>query len=612
VKFDYLLLLITLHPFLVSIPPACLPCLVLCLFWCLSSVSLPDVMVKRTHLLVLIALGSCVLVLMPCLQGYIGTATDSRTADHHPSLDAGDAMTHPVTARPGTETAVAFKEVVQVIPDTAHIDPTLLRVTQAHRRSNIHLTAFLQSLQPTVYCTTAERTCYGLDGGKWLCHPRVLLNFPGEPCVVYSAGSRGNFRFEKELLKLAPHCEIHVFDPTPGLALHNLPTAIHFHSEYGLAGPQVKAKDINGSMVPMKTLEEVMGELGHDRLKVLKLDIERSELDPGFVNTEANSPWRRVTLLQVEIHAGKLESTVGLVRDLEQVGFSLYQVEPNYRHPRLGEFSFLNLDLMAPYLQIPYTATQVAKLRKASLERAAMGSKKADKNSLLGVFSQVEQSHYGCAFARRIPGQVSRVYCEAFLRQPGLDESLPVVYIFDDGVGASATPWAKALAAHLPVEVHLWTGDSSGLAESGPGLRVHAMAGIATAGLLADGIPSLMKDLGHAEVSMVVLSLTNVVDQVNQALAEDEQGNLLLMARDKFSQRRFQLVLDVSLCATAGGNQERLEQQMVKGVDRALASLERAGMSLLGKFINIERISQYPEDRSLKGNLCDLTLTYAF
>lgn len=53
------------------------------------------------------------------------------------------------------------------------------------------------------------------DGGKWLCNPKRLLNKPS--CVIYSFGSNGDTSFEDAIHAMLPSCQVHVFDPTPGL-----------------------------------------------------------------------------------------------------------------------------------------------------------------------------------------------------------------------------------------------------------------------------------------------------------------------------------------------------------------------------------------------------------
>ena len=55
------------------------------------------------------------------------------------------------------------------------------------------------------------------DGPKWTCglpEIQAAKRPETERCVVYSFGSRVEVTFEVRVLKLAPSCEIHIFDQT--------------------------------------------------------------------------------------------------------------------------------------------------------------------------------------------------------------------------------------------------------------------------------------------------------------------------------------------------------------------------------------------------------------
>ena len=68
------------------------------------------------------------------------------------------------------------------------------------------------------------------DGGKWLCGLQELNT--ARPCIIYSAGSNNDFTFEERINYLAPHCEVHTFDPTSGPPdLTKIKTNSVFHNE---------------------------------------------------------------------------------------------------------------------------------------------------------------------------------------------------------------------------------------------------------------------------------------------------------------------------------------------------------------------------------------------
>ena len=190
-----------------------------------------------------------------------------------------------------------FDPVIIPVPGANYLGRDYYDQANREANNNADDVEFISNVELTQHCTTEERVCVGLDGGKWMCHPRVLLTRPDEDCVVYSFGSNAQVDFELEILKIGPNCSIHVFDPTPGIMERvqdmKLPKQIHFH-DYGLSAPSVKEINISGQQVRTKHLAEIMGELGHTYLQHLKIDIEGSELSPGFVDTAPDSPWRKV------------------------------------------------------------------------------------------------------------------------------------------------------------------------------------------------------------------------------------------------------------------------------------------------------------------------------
>merc|ERR1719343_935221 len=70
--------------------------------------------------------------------------------------------------------------------------------------------------EPSFHCSFSERLGSAGEGGKWVCDPYRIADAAksGEPCLVYSVGSRGEFSFEEAVQKrISPSCEVHVFDP---------------------------------------------------------------------------------------------------------------------------------------------------------------------------------------------------------------------------------------------------------------------------------------------------------------------------------------------------------------------------------------------------------------
>lgn len=141
-------------------------------------------------------------------------------------------------------------------------------------------------MQPSLLETECKKKDYE-------CQWRVLNKqprWPPENCIVYSFGSSWDFEFELAISRLG--CEVHTFDPTmpsfitskSDVKLLDL-TKVHFHN-IGLGDSNVE-KNKWGWKV--QTVDMIMKSLGHSRLEILKIDIEKSEwpvLDHLFFNSD--------------------------------------------------------------------------------------------------------------------------------------------------------------------------------------------------------------------------------------------------------------------------------------------------------------------------------------
>ncbi len=160
-----------------------------------------------------------------------------------------------------------------VTPRLTASTPPAPREGFAVQETPANMPSYIQSYAPTFACPNEERVGRNGDGAKWMCQPRTLLK---APCLVYSFGSRLDLSFEEHVAALAP-CEIHIFDPTPSLqaALPSLKLPPHttFHS-FGLVGPNAAPLKLEEKVVETKTLPQIMANLSHTHIDVLKIDIE--------------------------------------------------------------------------------------------------------------------------------------------------------------------------------------------------------------------------------------------------------------------------------------------------------------------------------------------------
>lgn len=178
----------------------------------------------------------------------------------------------------------------------------------------------------------------------------VASDFIGPASVVYSFGIGRDVSFDLGLIQKFG-CQVHGFDPTPAsvqwVGLQHLPAEFHFY-EYGLArdtgttlfylplnpehvsGSMVTQSNVNSNInveVEMKSLQDVMAMLHHDKIDVLKMDIEGAEYD--VLNAMLDQKIYPGQLL-IEFHdrlmPKGLDCSRKVVFRLQQVGYQLFAV----------------------------------------------------------------------------------------------------------------------------------------------------------------------------------------------------------------------------------------------------------------------------------------------
>lgn len=189
------------------------------------------------------------------------------------------------------------------------------------------------------------RLCQGARSGMWTVDPTDL----GPQSVVYSFGIGDNIAWE---LAMIEHfgCHVHAFDPTPRslawLRQQSLPQQLHVHP-FGLAaydGEQnfavpAKPGDVNyrplasgegaggNQALLVRRLDTLRRQLGHDRIDVLKIDIEGGEYGvlPDLL---ATGP--RPKQLLIEFHHGyfgvPFQATRAALQLLQERGYRILDV----------------------------------------------------------------------------------------------------------------------------------------------------------------------------------------------------------------------------------------------------------------------------------------------
>lgn len=222
---------------------------------------------------------------------------------------------------------------------------------QAFKRFIKHL--LLKSSNKYYFLNTSancKHRWYGNSYGGFYVNP-TLLN---ENSIVYSFGIGEDISFDKAIIE-KHNCQVFGFDPTPKsinwIENQELPANFNFLN-YGLSEKSglfdfylPKNPDwVSGSMViqdnlntnekisvEMKSLEDIVKELGHEQIDVLKMDIEGSEYN--VIDSILDSKVF-VNQILIEFHDRFFENgvkkTQQAIMKLKEHGYEIFAVSSSY------------------------------------------------------------------------------------------------------------------------------------------------------------------------------------------------------------------------------------------------------------------------------------------
>jgi FkbM family methyltransferase len=184
----------------------------------------------------------------------------------------------------------------------------------------------------------------GERSGMWTVLPDLL----NRDSVVYSFGVGDNLGWELAMVQRFG-LTLHAFDPTPAsvswVAQQRLPEQIHFHP-IGLAGhdgvcrfslprhgsrfnfrPSEAGESSMSVEAPVNRLSTIMKQLGHDRIDVLKIDIEGGEY-PALDDMLASGIMPRQLLVEFHHHFPGIgiAKTEAAVRALKIDGYRIFDM----------------------------------------------------------------------------------------------------------------------------------------------------------------------------------------------------------------------------------------------------------------------------------------------
>jgi FkbM family methyltransferase len=183
----------------------------------------------------------------------------------------------------------------------------------------------------------------------------IIADWLNESSVIYSFGIGKDVSFDLECIRRhgSPVC---AFDPTPKaiewIARQKLPEKFHFYpygisasvtgetdfylpaNPRGVSGSIIKHREVDSEKaikVMMKTFEDIIGEMKHTHIDVLKMDIEGSEYE---VLDSVLRSHVTVDQILVEFHDRNFDTDVPrsreAVRRLYNKGYHIYACSDSY------------------------------------------------------------------------------------------------------------------------------------------------------------------------------------------------------------------------------------------------------------------------------------------
>jgi FkbM family methyltransferase len=197
-------------------------------------------------------------------------------------------------------------------------------------------------IKPDIICTKEK---FGSDYGGW----DVITKGINKSSIVYSFGIGEEASFDIALIKKI-NLTIHAFDPTPKsiewVEKQDFPDNFIMH-EYGVASfdgtvsfnPPENPDHVSHTLldrqstkeqaitVPVKRLITIMKEQGHDKIDILKMDIEGAEYD---VINDINKSNIRPQQILIEFHHRfpmvGIEKTKEAIKIIKSMGYHLFSV----------------------------------------------------------------------------------------------------------------------------------------------------------------------------------------------------------------------------------------------------------------------------------------------
>ena len=213
-------------------------------------------------------------------------------------------------------------------------------------------------LKPEIKCNSKW---YGNSYGGFYINP----DFINSDSIIYSFGIGEDISFDETVIK-EHNATIYAFDPTPKSIewlKNNISSDKFIFHKYGLSNKTGKMDfylpknedHVSGSLVMqtvvdeerkisvnMKSIRDIIKDLKHDRIDILKMDIEGAEYDVIDDILSVDIP---IAQILIEFHsrffASGTEMTKNTIQKLRENGYIIYAVSKSKQ-----EVSFINKNLI--------------------------------------------------------------------------------------------------------------------------------------------------------------------------------------------------------------------------------------------------------------------------
>jgi FkbM family methyltransferase len=195
-----------------------------------------------------------------------------------------------------------------------------------------------------------ETVSYGVRSGTWTIYPQAI----GAGSVVYSFGVGKNIEWDLAMIE-NHRVELHAFDPTPRsvdwIRSIDLPDLFQFHPiglsdndgeieffvparehKVNFSSHKSRSPDNPTVKCPVRRIATLMNDLGHQRLDIVKMDIEGAEIEaipdllqssilPGQLLVEFHYNYPAISFQLFASLIAKLRSHGYLIFDISERGY---------------------------------------------------------------------------------------------------------------------------------------------------------------------------------------------------------------------------------------------------------------------------------------------------